>query len=129
MLQIFATLIIALFFYWLVSRMIKEMMAEKIEDSEIKIGSLENKIDELYTIIYKLGNTIEVVWPAGKSEVAPQKKQRDPNSAGALKARMYREKKRSQEFKSNQSKMMKASWEKRRQEDLKASSSEKKQPQ
>ena len=103
-------------------RCFKKMMLEKVEEIELKIGCLETKIDELYTIIYNLGNTIKVIQdsqtilpePANrsrKSEVAPQKKQKDPNSPGAIKARRYREKRKAAEIRSEK---MKASWEKRR---------------
>lgn len=118
MLHILATLSIALFLFWLLTKMIKAEFSEKTEEIEIKIGSLENKIDELYTVVYKLGNTIQVVWPVGNTEVAPDKKRGRPVSEKALKMREYRAKKKKSPSRSEK---MKAYWEKRREENIKAS--------
>ncbi len=118
MLQILASLAIALFFYWLISKMMKAVMAEKVEEIEIKIGSLESRIDELYTIIYKLGNTVEIICLTKlEKEKKPQEK---PVSPGALKMREYRAKKKGSPSRSEK---MKAYWEKRREENIKASDS------
>lgn len=111
------------------------MMSEKVEEIELKISFLEGKIDELYNIIYNLGNTIKIIQDSPpteaikmpdpenrskKSEVPLQKKQRDPNSPAAIKTRKYREKRKDSVSRSEK---MKAYWEKRR-EDSKAASAE-----
>lgn len=118
MLQILGCIAVSLFFYWLISRMMKAVMSEKVEEIEIKIGSLESRIDELYTIIYKLGNTVELIClNKMQKEKKPQEK---PVSSRALKMREYRAKKKGEPSRSEK---MKAYWEKRREENLKASDS------
>lgn len=123
MLQILSSLTIALFFYWVISKMIKNVMNEKVEEIEIKIGSLESRIDELYTVIFKLNNTVELI--CLKNLEKEKKSQEKPVSPHALKMREYRAKKKGS---ASQSEKMRSYWEKRLENKLKASdSSEEKQ--